>query len=107
MYSRESDEAGYDIIEKENMSYEQLRFVQEKLERFVLLQSKNEEILDNNLESIVKYFQDVERDNKKRNPKGVKIPKLKKVSKSDTYRITKLGRDYLELISNNKEKQED
>lgn len=106
MYSRESEETAYDIVEKANISYEQLRFVKEKLERFGLLQSRNEKIADDNLETIVKYLQAVEKDNKKRSPKGVKIPKLKKVSLSDTYRITKLGRDYLVYISNGEEKKE-
>ncbi len=42
------------------ISYEQLKHIKEKLERFGLLQSKNEEISDDNLEKIVKFLQDVE-----------------------------------------------
>ena len=34
------------------VDFEQMRFIREKLERFGLLQSKNEEINDNNLKEI-------------------------------------------------------
>lgn len=44
---------------------EQIRFVKEKLERFGLLQSKNDEISDNNLNEIVIYIQNIIKQNKK------------------------------------------
>lgn len=75
-----------------------MRFIREKLERFGLLQSKNEEINDNNLEEIVKYLQNIEKESKRSKPREVKIPKLKKVSRLDSYTITSLGRQYLTLI---------
>lgn len=87
-----------DICQDLHIDYEQIRFVKEKLERFGLLQSKNEEINDTNLGEIVKYLQTVERENRKSKPKDVKIPKLKKVSGKDTYKITPLGRQYLTMI---------
>lgn len=80
------------------ISYEQLKHIKEKLERFGLLQSKNEEISDDNLEKIVKYLQDVEKERKKSKPRDIKLPRLKKISSSDTYRITSLGREYLQLV---------
>ena len=39
-----------------------------------------------------------EKESKKFKPGTVKIPKLKKVSGSDSYKITTLGRQYLTLI---------
>ena len=81
-----------------HVDFEQMRFIREKLERFGLLQSKNEEINDNNLKEIVKYLQNLEKESKKSKPGSVKIPKLKKVSGSDSYKITQLGRQYLTLI---------
>ena len=63
-----------------------------------MLQSKNEEISDDNLEKIVKYLQDVEKERKKSRPRDIKLPRLKKISSSDTYRITSLGREYLQLV---------
>mgnify|MGYP001059352142 CR=1 FL=1 len=84
-----------DICKDIHVDFEQMRFIREKLERFGLLQSKNEEINDNNLKEIVK---NLEKESKKSKPGSVKIPKLKKVSGSDSYKITQLGRQYLTLI---------
>lgn len=98
LYSISSEETAHDIVLELNITYEQLKFVKEKLERFGLLQSKNEEINDNNLEQIVKYLQEVEKEKKKSKPRDIKLPRLKKISSSDTYRITQLGRDYLQLL---------
>jgi hypothetical protein len=99
MYSIASDETAHGIIADLAITYEQLRFVREKLERFGLLQSKNEEIHDDNLEKIVKYLQDVEKEKKKSRPKDIKLPRLKKIYTSDTYKITSLGREYLQLLT--------
>ncbi len=76
----------------------QIRFIKEKLERFGLLQSRNEEMNDDNLDRIVKYLEKVKKENRKRNPNDVKVPSLKRVSSSDSYRITSLGRSYLTMI---------
>lgn len=70
----------------------QIRFIEEKLERFGLLQSRNEEINENNLEMIVKYLEKVKKENRKRNPDDIKVPSIKRVGASDSYRITPLGR---------------
>ena len=87
-----------DICKDIHVDFEQMRFIREKLERFGLLQSKNAEINENNLKEIVKYLQNLEKERKKSKPGSVKIPKLKKVSGSDSYKITPLGRQYLTLI---------
>ena len=76
----------------------QIRFIKEILERFGLLQSRNEEMNDDNLDRIVKYLEKVKKENRKRNPNDVKVPSLKRVSSSDSYRITSLGRSYLTMI---------
>ena len=89
-------ESIWDICKEVQIDFGQMKFVKEKLVRFGLLQSKNEEISDNNLEEIVKYLQNLERESSKQGT--VKIPKLKKVSGSDSYKITPLGRQYLKLI---------
>ena len=98
LYSLTAEETANDIVSEVEISYDRLRYIKEKLERFGLLQSKNEEISDNNLEQIVKYLQDIERERKKSRAKDIKLPKLKKISSVDTYRITTLGREYLQLI---------
>ena len=76
----------------------QIQFIKEKLERFGLLQSRHEEMNDDNLDNIVKYLEKVKRENRKKNPNDVKVPNLKRVSGIDSYRITSLGRHYLTMI---------
>lgn len=99
LYSIDSEETVYDILKQLQLSYDQLRLVKEKLERFGLLRSKNEEIHEENLDLIVKYLQDVEKERKRSKPKDIRLPNLKKVSPSDTYKITSLGRNFLQLLS--------
>lgn len=97
-YVGNDGESLLDICKDIHIDFDQMRFIREKLERFGLLQSKNEEINDNNLEEVVKYLQNLEKESKKFKPGTVKIPKLKKISGSDSYKITTLGRQYLTLI---------
>lgn len=97
-YMGDGGESVQDICENTGIDYTQVRFVKEKLSRYGLLQSRNEEINDKNMESMVKYMQDVERESHKSKPKDVKVPKLKKLFGTDSYSITMLGRQYLALM---------
>lgn len=97
-YMGDGGESVQDICENTGIDYTQVRFVKEKLSRYGLLQSRNEEINDKNMESMVKYMQDVERESHKSKPKDVKVPKLKKPFGTDSYSITMLGRRYLALM---------
>ena len=47
------------ICNELNLEQNQIRFIKEKLERFGLLQSRNEELNDDNLDKIVKYLDKV------------------------------------------------
>ena len=49
------------ICNELNLELNQIQFIKEKLERFGLLQSRNEEINENNLEMIVKYLEKVKK----------------------------------------------
>lgn len=86
------------ICNELNLELNQIQFIKEKLERFGLLQSRNEEMNDDNLDKIVKYLEKVKKENRKKNPNDVKVPNLKKVNGTDSYRITSLGRHYLTMI---------
>lgn len=86
------------ICNELNLELNQIQFFKEKLERFGLLQSRHEEMNDDNLDKIVKYLEKVKRENRKKNPNDVKVPNLKRVSGTDSYRITSLGRHYLTMI---------
>lgn len=87
-----------DICKDIQIDFEQMKFIKEKLERFGLLQSKNEQINDDNLDEIVQYLQTLDKERKKSKPKDVKIPRLKKISRTDSYSITALGKKYLSWI---------
>lgn len=86
------------ICNELDLELNQIQFIKEKLERFGLLQSRHEEMNDDNLDKIVKYLEKVKRENRKKNPNDVKVPNLKRVSGTDSYRITSLGRHYLTMI---------
>lgn len=86
------------ICNELDLELNQIQFIKEKLERFGLLQSRHEEINENNLEMIVNYLEKVKKENRKRNPNDIKVPSLKRVSGTDSYRITSLGRHYLTMI---------
>ena len=86
------------ICNELNLELNQIQFIKEKLERFGLLQSRHEEMNDDNLDNIVKYLEKVKRENRKKNPNDVKVPNLKRVSGTDSYRITSLVRHYLTMI---------
>lgn len=86
------------ICNELDLELNQIQFIKEKLEKFGLLQSRHEEMNDDNLDKIVKYLEKVKRENRKKNPNDVKVPNLKRVSGTDSYRITSLGRHYLTMI---------
>lgn len=86
------------ICNELDLELNQTQFIKEKLELVGLLQSRNEEMNDDNLDKIVKYLEKVKKENRKKSPKDVKVPSLKRVSASDSYRITPLGRHYLTMI---------
>lgn len=97
---RNQDELENKIVKLQQSNLEYQRQITEALLDNIVEepQDKNEEINDNNLKEIVKYLQNLEKESKKSKPGSVKIPKLKKVSGSDSYKITQLGRQYLTLI---------
>ena len=86
------------ICNELNLELNQIRFIKEKLERFGLLQSRNEEINDDNLKKIIEYLEQVEKKSNKKSLDDVKVPNLKKVNGTDSYRITPLGKNYLTMI---------
>lgn len=102
MYDWKSDDNIYTLAEKYNLEYEQIDVIKEKLARLGLLKCKNDEQRDEKLDGIVDYLTKLEKDSKSRNPRGVKLPRIKKPSRSHLYSITRLGTHYLNLISEEK-----
>lgn len=99
MYGRSAQENIYSLCSRYNLQFEQVEMIKEKLARLGLLQSKNDAQRDENLDSVVTYLTKFDKDIRSKTPKGVKLPTLKKVRKSELYSITGLGNSYLLLIS--------
>lgn len=91
--------AVYDVLEEVGISYEKFRFVKQKLERYGLLQSRNQQLADENQELIVKYLQALDKEHKASCLKGIKFLRFKKLSHTDSHMITSLRRQYLSLIA--------
>lgn len=58
-----SGESIISICNELNLELNQIRFIKEKLERLGLLQRRNEEINDDNLNKIVKYLEIIKKEN--------------------------------------------
>lgn len=98
LYAFDKDETIYDVCERYGLDSSQVQVIKEKLERHGLLVCKNDEQRDQNTDLIVQYLTDVDKDNKKSNPRGVKLPRIRKPSKAQSYSITSLGRNFLKVI---------
>lgn len=79
-----------------NLLHGQKRLIHEKLLRLGLVNSENEKKMDQNLQNIADYLQDIQ--------KGKKNAKLRcsKIWGSDSYRLTDYGRSFLEFFLNEK-----
>lgn len=88
----------HNLSVEKHLTYEQIDLVKEKLLRNGLLESKNEEQRDANLNEVVRYITDLAKQIKATKPKEVKPARTKKINRSESYKITSLGRHYLEII---------
>ncbi|SHH92978.1 hypothetical protein SAMN02745229_01202 [Butyrivibrio fibrisolvens DSM 3071] len=100
MYSHEYEENWQNVLEKRGISYEQMDMIKAKLERLGLLYSNNDDQRDTNTDLIADYLEKRVKEENKRNgnPSKIKLGKIKKVSRSESYSITKLGREFLRNI---------
>lgn len=94
----EEHESFWDIMREENIDETQYNFIREKLCRLGMLDSKNEENRDENLDVLGKTLTELIKQLYAKKPKEVKPPKLKRISRNELYRITKLGYQYLTFI---------
>jgi len=101
LYSINADDDIVALRERYKLQSEQTMVIQEKLARLGLLQSRNDELRDANLDYLADYLVAVDKENRKSNPKGVALhrTRIKKVKKSDSFHITGLGRSFLTIIS--------
>lgn len=91
-------ESYVDILNDEKIEISQYNFIREKLYRLGMLDSKNEESRDENLDTLGKTVTELIKQLYSKKPKEVKAPKLKRINKSESYHITYLGRQYLSFL---------
>lgn len=94
----ECQESFTDVLRDENIDYSQYNFIREKLCRLGMLYSINEEKRDENLEEIGKTLTELIKQMYSKKSKEVKAPRIKRILRTESYRITTLGRQYLEFI---------
>ena len=88
-----------ELAKQYGIDSDQLKMVKEKLVRLGLMNRKNDEQRDKNLDEIVEYLEKSERDAKSSKPKGVKLPYgIKKISNTESYEISHLGFSFLASI---------
>lgn len=100
-YERSEDEAEENyltIMKSAGIDERQYNFIREKLARLGMTTSSNEERRNKNLEKIGETLTELLKQNGSKNPKTIKPPKLEKIPRSDRYRITSLGRQFLSFI---------
>lgn len=96
--SEEEQESFQDVMRDEDIDQSQYNFIREKLCRLGMLYSKNTEKKDENLDILGEKLTELIKQLHSKKPKEVKAPKLKRITRSESYRITRLGRQYLTFI---------
>lgn len=96
--SEEEQESFQDVMRDEDIDQSQYNFIREKLCRLGMLYSKNTEKKDENLDILGEKLTELIKQLHSKKPKEVKAPKLKRITRFESYRITKLGRQYLTFI---------
>ena len=95
----EAQESFIDVMRDEDIEQSQYNFIREKLCRLGMLDSKNEEKRDENLDILGEKLTELIKQIYSKKPKEVKAPKLKRITRSESYHITRLGRQYLTFIA--------
>lgn len=87
------------LMSEEGVDDYQYRAIREKLCRFGLLESKNDEKRDKNLAEVQSCLIElIKQLSSAKRPKLPKPPKIQKLSSSDSYAISSLGNRYLQLM---------
>ncbi len=93
-----ADETYVDLMKSAGIDESQYRWIQEKLYRLGMLESRNEEKRDQNLDLIGETLTNLIHQLYSQKPKEVKAPRLQRINKLESYHITRLGLEYLNFI---------
>lgn len=102
----ERRESYLDILKFEKIDESQYNFIREKLYRLGMIDSKNEENRDANLDLMGDKLTELIKQLYSKKPKEVKAPKFKRIARSESYHITRLGQQYLDFIEEPNMKQD-
>lgn len=91
---QERDDNIWKLMEECGIDDSQARMVKEKLEHLGLLQSQNEKKINDNIENVIQYVEDISKG--KKNPK---LKHIKSVTKSETYKITSFGIKFINFFT--------
>lgn len=83
----------WDLMRDYEIDDSQASLIRGKLERLGLLQSRNEEYMNENLSNITSYIKDISQG--KKNPK---LKTLKKITRGERYKITPYGNRFLKFF---------
>lgn len=100
MWESKNDEREnfWDVMKDEDIDDLQYNFIREKLCRLGMLDSKNEKVRNDNIDELGNTLTEFIKQAYSKKPKVVNLPKIKKIKNSESYSITKLGRQYLDFI---------
>lgn len=98
LFDNQVDDGYSRLIAEEGIDESQYRSIRQKLCRFGLLQSKNEEKREQNLEEVQAVLTDLIEQLNSNKSKKLKDPKYQRITHSDSYAITPLGRRYLRMM---------
>lgn len=93
-----NDDNVYKVMNDFNVDNDELNTSKEKLVRFGLLLRKNDLQRDENLDGIAEYLTKIDKESKKTKPSKVRLPSIKKISNSESYKISSLGWKYLRRL---------
>lgn len=93
-----NDDNTYKVMNDFNVDNDELNISKEKLVRFGLLLRKNDLQRDENLDEIAEYLTKIDKESKKARPNTVRLPTIKKISNSKSYKISSLGWKYLRRL---------
>lgn len=97
-YYENADDDFETLMDEEQIDYQQYCYIRQKLNRFGLLEDRNEEYREDNLAKLQETVEELVKQQTAKKPRAVRMPKLKKISSRSTYHITHLGNEYLALI---------
>lgn len=90
----ERDDSIWNVMQECQIDDSQARLVRAKLDRLGLIHSRNEEKVNENIENVIKYVDDISK-----GKKNAKLKRIKNVPKSESYKITSFGMKFIRFFT--------